>query len=115
MKRCTIARILSIMICFIYLSSPIFALNLSSKNHPTKSEQKLIFQSVKKDIPTLYDELEDSEEESDFISVYIFDSEDFFVVKSLHGEIPFDNYPKVQTNSLHVHLPLWLDVRHIIR
>ena len=115
MKRFTIARILSIMICFIYLSSPIFAFNLSAKNHPTKFEQKLIFQSVKKDIPTLYDELEDSEEETDFISLYLFDSEDFFVVKSLFGEIPSDNYPKVQTTSLDIHLPLWLDFRHIIQ
>ncbi len=115
MNRCKIARILSILICFIYLYSPIFALNLSSKNLPTKCEQKLLFQSIKKDVPTLYDELEDSEEETDFIPLSIFEYEDYFVHKAFLGEIIPNPFPKVQTSKLNVHLPIWLDVRHIIQ
>ena len=92
-----------------------FAFSFTSQNVNTDSDHHLLFHKLKKEVPVVYNELEDNEEETDFLPIFTFHSFDFFSLDAVIGESSTVSLSEEQTNSLSDHLPLWLATRHIIQ
>jgi len=97
------------------MSSPILAFSLISENGGIKSSDNLQIHKIKKEVPLVYNELEDNEEETDFLPIFTFQAIDFFGLDSAVGEVLNSSYSDEQSTSLHIHLPLWLANKQIIQ
>ncbi len=97
------------------MSSPIVAYSFTSDNGNVKSSDKLQIDKIKKEVPILYNELEDNEEETDFSPIFTFQAIDYFGLDSLLGEVSNNSHSNEQPISLNIHLPIWLANKHIIQ
>ncbi len=115
MNKCKIARCLSILICILYMSFSILAFSFTSENANVKSSDKLQIHKIKKEVPIVYNELEDNEEETDFSPIFTFQEIDYFGLVTALGEVSHNFHFYKQPTPLNIHLPIWLTNRHIIQ
>ena len=114
MTKKKIAKILSVLICILYLSAPIFAFSTTSEQHPKSSTSKLLFQNSKKEFVIAFSELEDDDEETDFEPIYALHSLEPFIQVNALGEVSSNLFFSDLSVS-NRHLPLWLSYQHIIQ
>ncbi len=114
-NKCKIARCLSVLICMLYISSPIYAFSTITKNNTCRSNQKIIFQNFKKEASTVIITTEENEEELDSFLYWSIDSTSDFIFLTTDLELSAQEKTIIQTKACKFHLPLWLDVRHILQ
>ena len=115
MNKCKIARCLSILICILYITSPIYAFSASTANQSRHSKQKIVFQNLKNEASSVFVAMEENEEEIDSPLISLANTYNDFIFIQTESELTSQEKTIIQNRACKFHLPLWLDVRHILQ